>query len=131
MYSPLNVNEVNTKKGAVSMKVSSMWSEKGRRRRIRWLAAALLAMVIIVSACSGANDDADDTGSGSPADEAPREASESESGSDSSDRATEPTRETAERGGSYSNSNNEVQAGQLTAGEWDDSAAWEGFRNLL
>jgi hypothetical protein len=110
---------------------SSMGSVKGMRRRLRWLSAALLVLVIVASACSGGNDDAGDSGSESTTNKAPREASESQSGSDSSDREAEPTKEKAERGGSYSGSNKKVRAGQLTAGEWDDSAAWEAFRNLL
>ncbi|MUT67128.1 vWA domain-containing protein [Paenibacillus sp. NEAU-GSW1] len=31
----------------------------------------------------------------------------------------------------YGTNNADVQAGQLTAGEWDDLAAWEPFNNLL
>lgn len=121
---------------------SSRGSEKGRRMRFRLLAAALLAMVIVTTACSGGNDDEGDSRSGSAANEpskgsesegnhSPREVSEAESRSDSSDRTSESTSEKAKRGGSYIHPNEMVQAGQLTAGEWDDTAAWEGFLDLL
>lgn len=109
--------------------------EKGQRLRFRLLAATLCAVVIFVGACSSGNDDAGDSRpegrakatEATSVGEGPREASEA----DASNRSSEPTREKAMRGGGYSASNQAVQAGQLTAGEWDDSAAWAGFRNLL
>ncbi|WP_461671232.1 hypothetical protein, partial [Mycobacterium tuberculosis] len=108
-------------------------SVKGQRLRFGILAATLCAVVIFVSACSSGYDDAGDNRPEGRANEATsvgernREASEA----DVSNRSSEPTSEKAIRGGGHSASNQTFQAGQLTAGEWDDSVAWEGFRNLL
>lgn len=52
---------------------------------------------------------------------------------DTAPNGSEPVPERGEGGGKrvYGSQNAVVQAGQLTAGEWDDLAAWESFGNLL
>jgi hypothetical protein len=117
---------------------SSKGLKKGRQSRLRGLAGVLLAMVIVLSACSGADNNA-----GSRSTEGASNAASAEKGnsgnaprealgeSDRSSTSSEPKKEIVERNGVYSNPKQKIQAGQLTAGEWDDLAAWEGFNNLL
>ncbi|WP_141500437.1 VWA domain-containing protein [Paenibacillus luteus] len=100
-----------------------------------------LVMLLILGACSSASDRAsDNAGRGDGTNSTTRgEVGElSKKGEDragSENRALsiseEPTRgkEGGKRG--YPNSDKDVQAGQLTAGEWDDLASWERFGNLL
>jgi len=102
------------------------WSARWRTTVLPLLLAAMLA----VSACSGANHSSSDkaAGNGEAGSSAP-------SLGESGDRALaerEPSRTSSNEGKrSYNTTGVEVQAGQLTAGEWDDLAAWERFGNLL
>ncbi|MHA6480859.1 VWA domain-containing protein [Paenibacillus sp. strain BS8-2] len=112
------------------MKVGSSLAgvERGKRRRFRWLAAAWLAIVVFVSACSSGDDNVGNSRSESTTKDEASEAAEFSF--DSSDRSLEPLRTKEERG-EHPKPQEEVQAGQLTAGEWDDLAAWEAFNDLL
>jgi hypothetical protein len=94
--------------------------------------------MLMLSACSSESNDASnrDTGSDSTDSSAARnEAAKGEELKHSSDdrapssEEPKPEKEGGKRG--YDNQDKEAQAGQLTAGEWDDLAAWERFGNLL
>ncbi|WP_176707758.1 VWA domain-containing protein [Bacillus sp. FJAT-26390] len=67
-------------------------------------------------------------GKGSSSDESPE--AETSTGTDKA-LIVKPEREKEGGKRGYQNPNKDVQAGQLTAGEWDDLAAWERFGNLL
>ncbi|WP_053374598.1 vWA domain-containing protein [Paenibacillus sp. FJAT-27812] len=67
-------------------------------------------------------------GKGSSSDESPE--AETSTGTDKA-LTVKPEREKEGGKRGYQNPNKDVQAGQLTAGEWDDLAAWERFGNLL
>lgn len=108
-----------------------------QRKGPSWLAAVCLAMLLMLSACSSSVNEASNSGNRDAADreDSTSEAAESKGISPGSDdRASiseEPVveKERGKRG--YQNPGKDVQAGQLTAGEWDDLAAWERFGNLL
>lgn len=113
----------------------SAWNRKGGA----WIIALLLAVMLVLSACSSASDDASNRGeSTSDNMEAGNAAPAEESTSNSVEKdldTSEPmppeteTEKVGKRG--YGNSDKEPQAGQLTAGEWDDLTAWERFGNVL
>ncbi|WP_138752609.1 VWA domain-containing protein [Paenibacillus sinopodophylli] len=107
------------------------------------LAVFMLAMLLVLSACSSGNGDNAkhansgnstsrevSTGDDSSSDSTPKRDMSMEVEKDIS-LSEEPIREKGGGKRGYSNSDREVQAGQLTAGEWDDLSAWERFGNLL
>lgn len=121
------------------MKAGHSFKGSGRLRSAgSWIATVLLAVMLMLSACSSESNDAsngnagsDTSGSRGAGNEA---AKEEEHGTSSENRAPsieepKPEKEGGKRG--YDNQDKEAQAGQLTAGEWDDLAAWERFGNLL
>lgn len=105
----------------------------------------MLAVVLMLSACSSSSDRANtasrESRSGNDSADSPsREGSDltneisKKSTVTSEDRSTEPVPPTREKNGGkrgYDTPDKDVQAGQLTAGEWDDIASWERFGNLL
>ncbi|MGO4543418.1 VWA domain-containing protein [Paenibacillus sp. 2TAB23] len=104
------------------------------KRGYLWHAILMLAMLLLLSACSSAgNNDStgnyDYAGDTSSSAEAPTK----DMSSKNEDRSLseEPAREKEGGKRSYNDPDKSVQAGQLTAGEWDDLAAWESFGNLL
>ncbi|MBD2867605.1 vWA domain-containing protein [Paenibacillus arenilitoris] len=104
---------------------------RGGNSRIGLFAAAVLAVALTVSGCSSssssnaADDDAGNAATGESKEMASADSSERHSISE------EPAREKEGGKRGYANPDRDVQAGQLTAGEWDDLAAWERFGNLL
>jgi hypothetical protein len=113
-----------------------------QRKGFSMLLLVLLAMLLILGACSSSSDSASDnvgrvegTNSSARGEVGESSPKKGEDRSGSENRALsiseEPTRikEGGKRG--YPNSDKDVQAGQLTAGEWDDLASWERFGNLL
>jgi hypothetical protein len=96
----------------------------------------MLVMMLMLSACSSSSNDSSNAGNRetsdrgeSSSDESPK--SETSLGTDNRAIGEEPVKE--KEGGKriYQNPDKDVQAGQLTAGEWDDLSAWERFGNLL
>lgn len=118
------------------MKVGHFIKKPNRHRRsFNWI-AVMLAMLLMLSACSSSSNDATNSGNRdtsdrgeSSSDESPK--SEASSNTENRSISEEPVKE--KEGGKriYQNPDKDVQAGQLTAGEWDDLAAWERFGNLL
>lgn len=112
-----------------------------KRNSSRLFVSVLLVVMLMLSACSSSEDKSQATTSGDNRETAAKD--ESKNGSSTSndlalgtdDRAPtgkEPEREKEGGKRGYPNTNQSVQqAGQLTAGEWDDLAAWERFGNLL
>ncbi|WP_169086821.1 VWA domain-containing protein [Paenibacillus sp. PL91] len=119
------------------MKVGHFIKKPNRHRRsFNWIVAVMLAMLLMLSACSSSSNDATNSGNRdtsdrgeSSSDESPK--SEASSNTENRSISEEPVKE--KEGGKriYQNPDKDVQAGQLTAGEWDDLAAWERFGNLL
>ncbi|WP_051251237.1 vWA domain-containing protein [Paenibacillus harenae] len=104
--------------------------------------AILLAVILTLSGCSSSQNDAGDYSDGNSTDSAPSEGESAAGKAETEDQSTTSSEEdrssvsepTKEKGGGkrgYPNPDREMQAGQLTAGEWDDLAAWERFGNLL
>ncbi|OBZ12244.1 hypothetical protein A7975_14470 [Bacillus sp. FJAT-26390] len=120
------------------MKVGHSLKKSIRQKRgYSWIATVLLVMFLALSACSSASNDAsnrgnsmasESVGKGSSSDESPE--AETSTGTDKA-LIVKPEREKEGGKRGYQNPNKDVQAGQLTAGEWDDLAAWERFGNLL
>lgn len=110
-----------------------VWQRKG----LGCLALVLLAVMLMLSACSSASNDVSNAGNRETADEADSSRNSAPKGETSTSRdddssiseVPEREKEGGKRG--YPNPDKDVQAGQLTAGEWDDLAAWERFGNLL
>lgn len=108
-----------------------------QRKGLSWLAVACLAMLLMLSGCSSSVNEASNSGNRDTADrgDSTSEAADKEITSPGSDNrapiSEEPAKEKAGGKRSYQNPGEDVQAGQLTAGEWDDLAAWERFGNLL
>ncbi|MFX3636899.1 MAG: VWA domain-containing protein [Candidatus Pristimantibacillus sp.] len=118
------------------------------KRSILTVVFTLLAVLLVIGGCSGSNNSSDQAINAS---ESASENSEKSADSGSRERDTEhssaavqgddraptgeepaPEREKESDGGRRYGSKDAVQqAGQLTAGEWDDLAAWERFGNLL
>ncbi|KRE41184.1 VWA domain-containing protein [Paenibacillus sp. Soil522] len=120
------------------MKVGHSLKRATKQRKGRsWLAAVCLAMLLMLSACSSSENEASNSGNRDAADrgDTTSEAAENKEISSGSDDhapiSEEPVKEKEGGKRSYQNPDKDVQAGQLTAGEWDDLAAWERFGNLL
>lgn len=120
------------------MKEGLSFKRSGRAGKgIGFTFAVFLALALLLGACSGAGNDASESTNQDAAGdsgETTSEAAGNESISNSADRAPsegEPGREKEEGKRGYPNQGQDAQAGQLTAGEWDDLAAWESFGNLL
>ncbi len=100
---------------------------------------AVLLLSIWLAACSAAMDnsnsgaDAPRSGNNAASESIPQKGEISKTGSDAAEnKAIEPAPpKERENRPTYTNPNQEQQAGQLTAGEWDDLSAWERFGNLL
>lgn len=114
----------------------SLKGSSKQRTGFGWAAAVLLTMLLMLSACASSGNDASDQGNRGTSDtetssnKAAKE--EFNSHSENLDPASEePVREKKISNRSYQNPDKDVQAGQLTAGEWDDLSAWERFNNLL
>jgi Mg-chelatase subunit ChlD len=120
------------------MKVGHSLKKSNRQKRgYSLIVAVLLVMILALSACSAASNDAsnrvnnlasESVGEGSSRDESPK--AETSTGTDKA-LTVKPEREKEGGKRGYQNPNKDVQAGQLTAGEWDDLAAWDRFGNLL
>ncbi|NIK66798.1 MULTISPECIES: VWA domain-containing protein [unclassified Paenibacillus] len=93
---------------------------------------SMLVLLLILSSCSSNrnNNAADRAAPDSGAKSSQSETSADDRGNRVEDKPVEPEshREEARRQG---RTDAPIQAGQLTAGEWDDLAAWERFNNLL
>lgn len=120
------------------MKVGHSFKRSIRQRKgLSRFLIVLLAMLLMLSACSSSENDASNSGNQDTAarEDSPGEAADkAESNSGMDNRAPISEEPVKERDGSkrlYQNPEKNVQAGQLTAGEWDDLAAWERFGNLL
>jgi hypothetical protein len=114
------------------------------RRSIGKKAAMLVGIAMLVwllGGCSSSSSNDEGTGNRSSS-ESTTEAGQSANGGDhdtsepSSEESTSSKSDTSNRKENkdkrgYGSQDKEVQAGQLTAGEWDDLAAWERFGNLL
>lgn len=131
------------------MKIGHSFNGSSRKRfggGGSWVIALLLVIVLLLSACSSS---ADNSNTASRENRISSESANSPSSGDadrllsnksesksqiSEDRSTEPVPPTREKKGGkrgYDSPDKDVQAGQLTAGEWDDIASWERFGNLL
>ncbi|MFF2484566.1 VWA domain-containing protein [Paenibacillus sp. NPDC058071] len=103
-------------------------------KRKRSAVLLLLAVALVAGGCSGSTDDRSvnsdrSNKSGETTSEAVKERNK-----DDAPAGKEPRPEREKDGKNvrrYENRNAPVQAGQLTAGEWDDLAAWQSFKNLL
>ncbi|WP_424767241.1 vWA domain-containing protein [Paenibacillus sp. sgz302251] len=118
------------------MKAGQTYIASGRQRKgLGWIMAVLVVFMLVLNACSSSSNNASDRGDSdtSAGESTSDQAAKEESSSDGDNRApgSEPSKEKEGGNRSYSNPNQEVQAGQLTAGEWEDLAAWERFGNLL
>jgi len=108
-----------------------------QRKSFGWITVVLLTMFLVLSACSSSTNDASNSGNRGESDKGSSTSSspgKEETSSNHDDRkpiSEEPSKgkEGGKRG--YTNPDRIEQAGQLTAGEWDDLAAWERFGNLL
>ncbi|OMF35988.1 hypothetical protein BK133_09900 [Paenibacillus sp. FSL H8-0548] len=123
------------------MKEGHSFKESYKKRKgFSWFAVMGLAMLLILSACSSSSSENDSAstgknsspGSGNAAAEN-RETTKKEISMDNrlDSIAEVPQREKEGGKRGYPNSDHNEQAGQLTAGEWDDLTAWERFGNLL
>jgi hypothetical protein len=108
-----------------------------QRKRFGWITSVLLTMFLVLSACSSSMNDASNSGerdSSSKGNSTSNSLGNEETATNRDDRkpiSEEPIREKEGGKRAYPNSDKIEQAGQLTAGEWDDLAAWERFGNLL
>ncbi|MDQ8735889.1 VWA domain-containing protein [Paenibacillus sp. LHD-38] len=113
----------------------------GQRNGLVRMAFVLLVMLLMLSACSSASNDASRDASNGGNRETSNRANSTENSAPKAETSTgrdenksiseEPLREKEGGKRGYPNPDKDVQAGQLTAGEWDDLAAWERFGNLL
>lgn len=113
----------------------------GQRKGLVRMAFVLLVMLLMLGACSSASNDASRDASNAGNRETSSRANSTENsapksetnsvGDESKSISEEPIREKEGGKRGYPNPDRDVQAGQLTAGEWDDLAAWERFGNLL
>ncbi|MDQ0061103.1 VWA domain-containing protein [Paenibacillus harenae] len=113
-------------------------------RRSIWKTVAMFVgaaiLVWLLNGCSANNSDTAGSGNQSNS-ESTNDAGESVNGGvgdssepssgDSKSEESRPDRKENKGKRGYGSQDKEVQAGQLTAGEWDDLAAWERFGNLL
>ncbi|CAM4001312.1 VWA domain-containing protein [Paenibacillus alkaliterrae] len=120
------------------MKAGHSFKGSGKQRRsFSWITAIMLTLTLSLSACSSAGNNASDSGNRETAGNRGNETSDAakeEITNSSDDKAmsnSEPVKEKEGGKRGYPNPEQEVQAGQLTAGEWDDIAAWERFGNVL
>ncbi|SFF12190.1 von Willebrand factor type A domain-containing protein [Paenibacillus algorifonticola] len=103
----------------------------------------IIMVLMLAAACSSSmNNGPDtshstttgDTATGDTATESAEGSNTKEDRSQSKGEASEPATESERTEGGdrrYTSQQAEVKAGQLTAGEWDDLAAWQRFGNLL
>ncbi|WP_336774540.1 VWA domain-containing protein [Paenibacillus sp. MMO-58] len=102
------------------------------KSKLMSMIVSMLVMLLILAGCSSSRNDnaadraAPDRGTNS----SKAESSADDRGNRVENRADEPEshREEVRRQG---RTDAPIQAGQLTAGEWDDLAAWDRFNNLL
>ncbi|WP_052350529.1 VWA domain-containing protein [Paenibacillus gorillae] len=118
------------------MFISAVYTVWRHRKAISF--ALLAAMLILMSACSSDNNASDSAGRNKGADSPTAYKGEESSSTrkeafdDAAASEPKPERDRSEERRRGSNPNDvQVQAGQLTAGEWDDLAAWGPFGNLL
>ncbi|GGG77672.1 vWA domain-containing protein [Paenibacillus radicis (ex Gao et al. 2016)] len=118
------------------MFISAIYTVWRHRKAVSF--ALLAAMLIFMSACSSENNASNSSGRNTEADSATAYKSEDSSAprKEALDKAAsepKPDRDRGENERRRGTQQNEVQvqAGQLTAGEWDDLAAWGPFGNLL
>ncbi|MGO4694982.1 VWA domain-containing protein [Paenibacillus sp. 2TAB26] len=108
-----------------------------QRKRLGWITVVLLSLFLVLSACSSSKNDASNSGNrdmeykSSSESVAPSKGEATTSGEDRKSISVEPLRQKEGGKRGYSNPDKIEQAGQLTAGEWDDIAAWDRFGNLL
>lgn len=107
------------------------------RSKLMTLFLSLFVILLILGGCSSSNDNhstanhaAPDSGTNSSEGEntASNKSDRTENRAGDKAMEPEPQREEVRRQG---RTDAPIQAGQLTAGEWDDLAAWERFNNLL
>jgi von Willebrand factor type A domain. len=103
------------------------------RSKLMTMIVSLLVISLIIGGCSSSNRNNAAADKGAPA--RGTDSGTSESAAD--DRANRVENKGSEPEGHknearrYGRADAPIQAGQLTAGEWDDLAAWERFNNLL
>ncbi|NIK76146.1 hypothetical protein FHS15_001253 [Paenibacillus castaneae] len=95
----------------------------------------LLSLIVMLSACSSSSNKASESGTYNSSNRGETTAARNDKSISTDNRAPSeresmPMKENGKR--SYPNKvEKDVQAGQLTAGEWDDLSAWERFGNLV
>jgi hypothetical protein len=112
------------------MKEGHSLGSKGRKKRTIITAAFVMALMLLLAACSGSMDDSNGAHAPSRGESttdgslSSKQETENTAGTASEDKAIEPAppSEKGKQGGKrgYANPQQEQQAGQLTAGEWDD-----------
>lgn len=111
---------------------SFKWSLQKVKKGAALIGVAVLA-TFVLGACSSNDASSNSEAKGDYAESPAKQESDTSGGDTSMPGSEEPAPDRGEGKGKrgYGSQDRPAEAGQLTAGEWDDLAAWDRFNNLL